>query len=107
MIFFPWCSAAAVASEDMDEAMKTPCCQLKASYTRGTPLGRRPPNSIALMGTPLGFSQSLSMIGQLLIGAQNLELGCAALVFPGFQFFSPSQVVTSASGSGKPSKQRH
>jgi len=45
------------------------------------------------------------MIGQLLIGAQNLELGCAALVLPGFQFFSSSQLVIFAfSGNGKPAQ---
>jgi len=43
------------------------------------------------------------MIGQWSLGAQNLELGCAALVFPGFQFFSPSQLVMlTFSGKSKP-----
>lgn len=33
----PLCSAAAVASDLMAAPTNTPCCQLKASYMRGTP----------------------------------------------------------------------
>ena len=33
----PLCSAAAVASDLIEAPTKTPCCQLNASYTRGTP----------------------------------------------------------------------
>ena len=46
------------------------------------------------------------MAGQLLIGAQNLEFGCAPLVLPGFQSFSPNQlVILTFSGTGKPVQQ--
>lgn len=34
---WPLCSAAAVASDLIAAPTNTPCCQLKASYTRGTP----------------------------------------------------------------------
>lgn len=34
----PLCSAAAVASDLIAAPINTPCCQLKASYTRGTPV---------------------------------------------------------------------
>lgn len=44
----------------------------------GTPCGRRPPNSIAEMGTPSGFSHCGSMMGHCSAGAQKRELGCAA-----------------------------
>ena len=79
MTFLPLNSAAAVISDDRDEATNTPCCQLNAWYTNGTHVGRRPPKRMALIGTPAGFSQSLSMIGQFLLGEQNLEFACAAL----------------------------
>jgi len=46
------------------------------------------------------------MAGQLLVGAQNLEFGCAPLVLPGFQSFSPNQlVILTFSGTGKPVQQ--
>lgn len=34
----PLCSAAAVASDLIAAPINTPCCQLKASYMRGTPV---------------------------------------------------------------------
>lgn len=34
----PLCSAAAVASDLIVAPINTPCCQLRASYTRGTPV---------------------------------------------------------------------
>lgn len=67
------CSAAAVASLRMAAPIKTPCFQSRASYTRGTPAGRRPPKRIAEIGTPFADSQSGSMIGHCLAGVQNLE----------------------------------
>ena len=96
MISFPLCSAAAVASDDNEEATKTPWFQLNDSKTNGTPSGLLPPKMIAEIGTPLWLSHSGSMIGQFLLGAQNLEFGCAAFVDPpAFQFLSLSHEVTS------------
>ena len=48
----PLNSAAAVVSDLRAAPSMTPCCQLLASNTRGTPSGLRPPNTIASMGTP-------------------------------------------------------
>ena len=94
MITFSLCSAAAVASDLMLDATNTPCCQLKASYTRGIPFGRRPPKINALIGTPAGSFQAGSMTGHWEIGAQNREFGCAAgLPESLVQFSFPSQSV--------------
>ena len=70
--YAPLCSAAAVASERIDAPTKTPCFQSNASYTSGTPCGRRPPNKMASMGTPRGLSQSSSIMGHCEAGVQNL-----------------------------------
>ena len=80
MTHFVLCSAAAVASDLSVAPKKTPCCQLNASQTRGTPSGLRPPRRIASILTPFGSSQCESMIGQFLAGVQNRELGWAGLV---------------------------
>src|ERR1700678_3503912 len=42
-------------------------------------VGRRPPKRKAEMGTPLGFSQSGSMVGHWLAGAVKRPLGWAAV----------------------------
>ena len=76
---FPLCSAAAVASDLRAAPWKTPWFQSSASDTRGTPSGRRPPKRTASTLTPFGSSQFSSRMGQLEAGAQNLELGWAAL----------------------------
>src|SRR5713101_2776537 len=41
-------------------------------------VARRPPKIIALIGTPLGFSQSGSIVGHCAAGAVKRALGCAA-----------------------------
>ena len=56
----PLNSAAAVVSDLSAAPVMTPCCQLNASYTRGTPMGRRPPNTMASMGTPWKTQSSLT-----------------------------------------------
>src|SRR5438874_232586 len=71
--------AAAVVSDPQDEPMNTPCSQLKASFTNGIVLGRRPPKMMADKGTPRGFSQSGSMTGHWPAGAVKRELACAPL----------------------------
>src|SRR6267142_5904301 len=72
-------AAAAVVSLLTVAPRKVPCCQLKASVTRGTIPARRPPNRIASMGTPLGSSHSGAITGHWLAGVVNREFGCAAL----------------------------
>src|SRR5438093_44620 len=71
-------AAAAVVSEDMIEPRKTPCFQSKASRTSGTTVDRRPPNSIASIGTPAGSSHSGAIEGHCLAGVVKRALGCAA-----------------------------
>ena len=72
-------AAAAVVSEPMDAARKTPWLQLKAWKTSGTIDDRRPPKMKPLIGTPAGFSHSGSSVGHCDRGAVKRALGCAAL----------------------------
>src|SRR5436190_6057361 len=92
-------SAAAVPSEATLDAMKTPCAQERASLTSGTTVARRPPNRIALIGTPFGSSHSGAITGHWRAGAVKRAFGCAA----GLPFFgvhgSPSQSVSCGGGS--------
>src|SRR5512135_3312242 len=74
-----WPKAAAVVSDPSVEAMYTPKFQLKASYTSGTVVARRPPKMKAEIGTPAGLSQDGSMDGHWLAGAVKRELAWAAL----------------------------
>src|ERR1700722_3175369 len=65
-------------------------------------VARRPPKTIALMGTPLGSSHAGSIVGHCDAGAVNRALGCAAfapvsLAICGFHFL-PCQSVHSAGG---------
>src|SRR5580704_700271 len=69
----------------------------------GIVVARRPPKISAPIGTPLGFSQSGSMVGHCDAGAVKRALGCAAfapvsLAIAGVHFF-PCQSVHSAGGS--------
>src|SRR5580693_2293067 len=66
-------------------------------------VARRPPNMMALMGKPSGFSQSGSIVGHCDAGAVKRALGCAALApvslaIAGVHFL-PCQSVHSAGGS--------
>src|SRR5438132_1510243 len=72
-------AAAAVVSLLMIEPRNVPCCQLRASLTSGTTVARRPPNRIAEIGTPAGFSHSLEITGHWLAGAQKRAFGCEDL----------------------------
>src|ERR1700704_4737758 len=58
--------------------MKTPCRQSRDSYTSGTVVARRPPNSTAEIGTPFGSSHSSAITGHCDAGAQKRELGWVA-----------------------------
>src|SRR5216684_3969866 len=66
-------------------------------------VARRPPKMMALIGTPLGFSQSGSIVGHCEAGAVKRALGCAAfapvsLAIAGVHFL-PCQSRHSAGGS--------
>src|SRR6185295_629976 len=66
-------------------------------------VARRPPNIIAEMGTPFGFSQAGSIVGHCDAGAVKRALGCAAfapvsLAISGVHLF-PCQSRHSAGGS--------
>src|SRR3954470_19677425 len=66
-------------------------------------VARRPPNTIAPIGTPFGFSQSGSMVGHCRAGAVNRALGWAAFAPVCFPISGvhrlPCQSVHSAGGS--------
>src|SRR5580658_1310594 len=63
----------------------------------------RPPNTSALIGTPVGSSHAGSMVGHCDAGAVNRELGCAALAPVSFAMCGvhrfPRQSRHSAGGS--------
>jgi len=69
--------AAAVVSLDSVAPRNVPWIQSRASVTSGIVVLRRPPKRIAEIGTPWGSSYSGARIGQLRIGVQNREFGCA------------------------------
>src|ERR1700733_12793939 len=95
--------AAAVVSDPIVAPTYTPALQLKAWYTSGRVVARRPPKINALIGTPCGSSHDGSMVGHCEAGAVKRELGCAALApvslaICGVQRL-PFQSVHSAGGS--------
>src|SRR3990172_3655110 len=57
---------------------KVPWIQLRASLANGKTEARRPPNRMALMGTPFGFSHSDAITGHCAAGAVKRAFGCAA-----------------------------
>src|SRR3989442_11714141 len=63
----------------MIEPMNVPCRHDSASFTSGTTPPRRPPNRIAEIGTPAGFSQSGEITGHCRAGVVKRAFGCAAL----------------------------
>src|SRR5271165_641411 len=71
--------AAAVISDPIVAPIYTPALQLNAWYTSGIFDARRPPKTIALMGTPFGSSHAGSMVGHCAAGAANRAFGCAAV----------------------------
>src|SRR3954466_15024253 len=68
---------AAVVSDATDAATSTPCCQLRASYTSGATSRRRPPKTMAEIGTPCGSSERGEEIGLLLADTGKREFGGA------------------------------
>src|SRR5262245_29817942 len=63
----------------MVEPRNVPWRHDSASFTSGTTPALRPPNRIAEMGTPLGFSQSGEITGHWRAGAVKRALGCDAV----------------------------
>src|SRR4051812_44083698 len=99
-------TAAAVVSDDTVEPRNTPCCQSKDSVIRGTAVARRPPNRIALIGTPFGSSHSGAIVGHWPAGGVNRAFGCAAGVSDEGVQSLPFQSVRCAGGSSvRPSHQ--
>ena len=79
--------------------MNTPWVQSNDSVTRGTAVARRPPNRIALIGTPLGSSHSGAMVGHCPAGVVKRAFGWAAGVsLDGVQSL-PFQSVRCVGGS--------
>src|SRR5690606_33478110 len=70
--------AAAVVSEPMAAPTSTPCAQSRASNTSGTRLARRPPKTMALIGTPCGASACGVHEGHWRALTVKREFGCAA-----------------------------
>src|SRR5512146_2333123 len=71
---------ACVVSLAIVAPMKMPCSHDRASVTSGTRDGLRPPNSMALIGTPSGvLSYSAARLGALRVGVVNRLLGWATL----------------------------
>src|SRR5882757_5602324 len=87
---------AAVVSEPIVAPIYTPADQLNAWYTSGIVVGRRPPKMNALIGTPLGFSQSGSIVGHCRAGAVKRPLGCAAGVALAGVHGLPRQSISSS-----------
>src|SRR6266436_707700 len=65
-------------------------------------VARRPPKMIALIGTPVGFSQSGSIVGHCEAGEVKRAFGWAAFALVSFAMagvhFFPCQSVSSAGG---------
>src|SRR3954471_792256 len=69
---------AAVVSDESVAPRKTPCCQSRDWNTSGTVRCLRAPKSIALIGTPWGFSHSGEIDGHCDAGVVKRLFGCAA-----------------------------
>ena len=95
--------AAAVASEPIVAARKTPCVQSLASHTSGKVVASRPPKRKALIGTPDGSSHAGSYDGHWVTGAVKRELGCAAGSFDAGVQSRPFQSIACAGAGPMPS----
>ncbi len=92
-------AAAAVFSELITEPRNTPCSQSNASVTSGTTVERRPPNSIASIGTPAGSSHSGAIAGSWAAGVVKRAFGCAAGVSDSGVQSLPCHSIRCAGGS--------
>src|SRR5580700_4926307 len=102
---------AAVVSEAMPAPTKTPCCQLRDSYTSGATRARLPPKINAEIGTPAGSSHFGEMRGACRAGTVYREFGCARGPFAPGDILRPCQssrsdgtwaVIPSHQGSREP-----
>ena len=93
-------AAAAVFSEPITEPRKTPCSQSSASVTSGTTVERRPPNSIASIGTPAGSCHSRAIAGVWSARTVKRALGWAPGVPSSGVHSPPRQSIRWAGGSG-------
>src|SRR5580704_10214693 len=99
-------AAAAVVSDPIVAPMKTPCVQSEDSSTSGIVVARRPPNTIAEIGTPSGSLALGERTGLFAIGAVKRLLGCAALAPGLFSNGRPCQSMSPAgAGASIPSHQ--
>src|SRR5581483_1245563 len=88
------------------EPRNTPWVQSLASVTSGTTLERRPPNSIAEIGTPAGSSHSAAIDGHCAAGVVKRAFGCAAGFSESGVQSLPCQSIACAGGSAvRPSHQ--
>ena len=85
-----------MVSEPMVAPTKTPWSQSRLWKTRGATRARRPPNTIAEMGTPAGSSQRGDIDGHCRAATVKREFGCAAL--PTRSQGLPCQSTRSAGG---------
>src|SRR3954449_5252315 len=92
-------AAAAVVSEDIIAPVKTPWSQSKASRTSGTTVERRPPNSIASIGTPAGSSHSAAIEGICDAGEVKRAFGWAAGLSESGVHSLPCQSIAWSGGS--------
>src|SRR5437867_6292427 len=60
----------------MIDPRNVPCCHDSDSFTSGTTLPRRPPNRIAEIGTPAGFSHCGEITGHWRAGVVKRAFGC-------------------------------
>src|SRR5690349_15304181 len=94
--------AAAVVSEPIAAPISTPCDQSRASITSGSNDGRRPPKTIASIGTPCASSAFSDQVGHCFALTVKREFGCAAGPLAG-SYGRPCQSVTGV--PGRPSHQ--
>src|SRR5262249_3956146 len=98
-------AAAAVVSEPTVAPRNTPCVQLKDCTTSGTVVLRRPPKTMAEIGTPSGSLTCLESTGLFAIGPGKRELGWAA--FPCEPRFHGRPCQSVASSGASPSIPSH
>src|SRR5581483_290723 len=89
--------AAAVVSEPIAAPINTPCAQSRASITNGSSDGRRPPNTMALIGTPCASSALGDQVGHCLALTVKREFGCAAGPLAG-SYGRPCQSIAGVPG---------
>src|SRR3954469_4376449 len=92
-------AAAAVFSDDIVAPRYTPWFQLNAWSTSGMTVERRPPNSMASIGTPFGSSHSSAIDGHCAAGVVKRAFGWAAGLSEAGVQSSPCHSIVCAGGS--------